>query len=208
MPDELALCVEAAPLEDGLGTGLVPGEAARSRVLQARPYFIPRSHAETWPRFRQLIPYVVLRYRERVGLYRRTRRGSEARLHDRVSLGFGGHVGLGDAVLHDGALDLAATLERAARREVAEEVCHAPVVGRRFLGLLLLQDNPVSRVHLGMVELWDLAAARVEPVETKLAAVTLLPVSRLEAEAARMESWSQACLPALGARSGVQGRGS
>jgi predicted NUDIX family phosphoesterase len=71
----------------------------------------PRPQVELDPAFKQIIPYLVLRDRERYFLMRRTRAGADQRLHDRWSIGVGGHLNPEDG-------DLAAGL----RREWAEEI--------------------------------------------------------------------------------------
>ncbi len=54
--------------------------------------YIPRSLAEDDPSHKQLIPYVVLRSGDEVFCYTRGKKGGEQRLHDRWSLGVGGHI--------------------------------------------------------------------------------------------------------------------
>ena len=70
-----------------------------------------RGDAEEDPTHKQVIPYLVLRDGERWFLMRRTRAGGDARLHDRWSIGVGGHLNPGDG-------DVAGGL----RREWAEEL--------------------------------------------------------------------------------------
>src|SRR4051794_16485928 len=54
--------------------------------------FRPRSEVETDPSFKQLIPYVVLRYGDKVFHYCRGGSGTETRLHAKRSVGIGGHI--------------------------------------------------------------------------------------------------------------------
>jgi len=62
----------------------------------------PRAAMEVDPSFKQIIPYLVLRDAERYFLMRRTKAGGDARLHDRWSIGVGGHVDPGDDGLAGG----------------------------------------------------------------------------------------------------------
>ena len=48
-----------------------------------------RAEVEDDPSWKQVIPYVVLRDRGSLFLMRRTRAGSDARLHERYSVGIG-----------------------------------------------------------------------------------------------------------------------
>ncbi len=56
--------------------------------------FRVRAEVEDDPSFQQVIPYVVVTDGPRVFLMRRLRAGADSRLHDRYSIGVGGHVGV------------------------------------------------------------------------------------------------------------------
>ena len=79
--------------------------------MEREGFFVRRGDAEQDPGTKQVIPYLVLRDGERWFLMRRTRGGGDARLHDRWSIGVGGHLNPGDG-------DVAGGL----RREWAEEL--------------------------------------------------------------------------------------
>ena len=100
----------------------------------------PRAAMEIDPSFKQIIPYLVLRDRERYFLMRRTRAGGDARLHDRWSIGVGGHVDRGDEGLAGGL-----------RREWHEEL--VADFEPTFTPYALLNDDTteVGAVHLGVV---------------------------------------------------------
>jgi hypothetical protein len=72
--------------------------------------FRPRAEMERDRSWKQVIPYLVLRDGPRYFLMRRTQAGGDARLHDRWTIGVGGHLNPGDG-------DLPAAASR-----VAEEV--------------------------------------------------------------------------------------
>lgn len=200
---ETILCIENAVAARMLsGVGFLPIESVDlSSLLSPRhAWFAPRASIEERPEFRQLIPYIVLRCGGAIVTYQRTRKGGEARLHDNISLGFGGHVGLDDVVLKGALIDLEATLQRAAQREVQEEVADITVAQRRRIGLIYADDDAVSRVHLGIVELWDITDASVASAESAITGCCLTPVERLSALAPQMEGWSRLCLPTLALR--------
>ena len=92
------------------------------------------------PAFKQVIPYLVLRDGPRWFLMRRTRAGADVRLHDRWSVGVGGHLNPGDA-------DVAGGLAR----EWREEARAGFEPDFRFVGLLNDDTTEVGRVHLGVV---------------------------------------------------------
>src|SRR5581483_2582067 len=71
-----------------------------SRLLDpAQQSYRLRSEVETDPGFKQLIPYVVLRWRDQVFHYTRGRKGTETRLRALRSIGVGGHISATDSGL-------------------------------------------------------------------------------------------------------------
>jgi predicted NUDIX family phosphoesterase len=150
--------------------------------------WLPRPEAENDPTHKQLIPYVVLRWRGQVFHYRRGRSGGESRLHALRSLGIGGHICSDDA---EGGAD---PYHAGMRREVGEEVHLETPYRECLLGLLNDDSNPVGRVHLGVVHRFDLAEPNVRRREEALANEGFAPVATLYAEADQFETWSQLLL--------------
>ena len=106
--------------------------------------FQPRAAMEVDRSWKQVIPYLVLRDGERYFLMRRTRAGGDARLHDRWSIGVGGHLNPGDG-------DLAGGLRREWREELrAHFDPEFPLVG-----LLNDDSTDVGSVHVGAVYVAD-----------------------------------------------------
>ncbi|WP_337867178.1 NUDIX domain-containing protein [Meiothermus sp.] len=120
---------------------LIPLEAALLRRIEQEGFFLERPQAEEDPTHRQIIPYAVVRYRGRLFLMRR-RGGGEARLHNRYTLGVGGHINpqdVGGNPVLDGL-----------RRELLEEV-GIRAYAAQPVGFIVMADSPVSRVHAGVV---------------------------------------------------------
>ena len=103
-PDEQVLVVPRAALVPGEGWLGVRrgGMEAGADVVAREGFFMRRGDAEVDPAHKQVIPYLVLRDGERWFLMRRTRAGGDARLHDRWSIGVGGHLNPGDVDVHGG----------------------------------------------------------------------------------------------------------
>ena len=110
---ELVLVVPRASLmpEPGWHGVTDAGLDAFESIVARDGVFRDRAAMEQDPSFKQVIPYLVLRDGPRYFLMRRTRAGGDARLHDRWSIGVGGHLNPGDG-------DLAGGL----RREWQEEI--------------------------------------------------------------------------------------
>jgi len=179
-PDELVLVVPRAVLMDDPGWLGVRADVGDFEALAAREgRFRPRVEMEHDRSWKQVIPYLVLRDGSRYFLMRRTRAGGDERLHDRWSIGVGGHLNPGDG-------DLAGGL----RREWAEEIQADFEPDFRLVGLLNDDTTDVGSVHVGAVYVADAAGRPVEIREVdKLSGVFVAPPAVAEVRD-RMESWS------------------
>jgi predicted NUDIX family phosphoesterase len=139
-----------------------------------------RDAAENDPDRKQLIPYLVLRDAERTFLMRRTRSGTDARLHDLYSIGIGGHVGAADA-------DIAGAL----RREWHEEMDAAFDPEPTAIGLLNDDTTAVGSVHLGIVFVADARGRSVAIRETDKLVGGFVSPDEVLAVVESMESWSR-----------------
>jgi predicted NUDIX family phosphoesterase len=146
--------------------------------------FLPRSLAEEDPTHKQLVPYVVLRSGSQVFCYVRGKKGGEGRLHDRWSLGVGGHI-----CREDGDQGQVAYATGFAR-ELAEEVHIRAPYQQATVGLVYDPATPVGRVHVGVVHLFDLEEPAVDAVDPALAEGGFRPLHEVIAEKDRFETWS------------------
>lgn len=161
-------------------------------ALEREGRFEPRAAMEVDASFKQLIPYLVLRDGERFFLMRRTRAGVDARLHDRYSIGVGGHVNPGDGGLLGGL-----------RREWAEELVAEFEPAFRLVGLLNDDTTDVGAVHLGAVYVADAGGRPVRIRETEKLTGDFATPDEVAAVADRMETWSQLAFQFL-AEAGVR----
>lgn len=148
--------------------------------------FLPRAEMEDDPAWKQVIPYLVLRDGPRWFLMRRTKAGGDARLHDRWSIGIGGHLNPGDGDVEGGL-----------RREWAEEIRAGFVPAFRPVGLLNDDTTPVGRVHLGIVFTADAAGRPVAIRETDKLEGSFEDGSAVRQVRERMETWSRLAFDAL-----------
>jgi predicted NUDIX family phosphoesterase len=148
--------------------------------------FEPRAAMEDNPTFKQVIPYLILRDGERWFLMRRTKAGGDARLHDRWSIGIGGHLNPGDRDLPGGL-----------RREWAEELVADFVPAFRPVGLLNDDETAVGAVHIGVVYEAEAAGQAVAIRETDKLSGSFATTAEVAAVRDRMESWSELAFAAL-----------
>jgi predicted NUDIX family phosphoesterase len=187
--DELVLVVPRDRVMDARGwRGIATAGAARLlAVIAAEGRFESRAVMEQDPRFKQVIPYLVLRDRGRLFLMRRTRAGGDERLHDRYSIGVGGHLNPGDGDLTGGLT-----------REWAEELAADFVPEFHFFGLLNDDETDVGRVHLGVVFVAEADGRAVRVRETHKLEGDFAEPAAVRAVYDRLETWSQLVLDALG----------
>lgn len=191
MVDKLAERVLVVPTavfhQIGLFQGFNPRvEDYLPRLLDpAHVSYRPRAEAEDDPNFKQLIPYVILKWRDQVFSYTRGKRATEARLQALRSLGVGGHISADDTGLFE------APYRKAMFREVAEEVQLDSTYEERCVGLINDDSSPVGQVHLGIVHVFELAEAKVQRREQALTRSGFAPLAQLRAEREQFETWSQ-----------------
>lgn len=192
--DEQVLVVPTAVFHEA---GLFQGLDNRvdhylSRLLDPRHLsYVPRAQAENDPTFKQLIPYVVLRWGDSLFHYRRGQGAGEKRLRALRSIGVGGHINPVDGVPG------VEPYRQALLREIAEEVFVETTYQERCLGLINDDSQPVGQVHLGIVHVFDLAEPRVRRREADITHDGFAPVRELFAQRDEFETWSRFVLESL-----------
>ena len=179
--DELVLVVARDEVPGGLDwTGVVARPfAPLLAAVQGSGQFRPRGQVEDDPSQKQIIPYLVLRDGERIFLMKRTKAGGDERLHDRYTIGIGGHVNPGDNDVLGGL-----------RREWREEIAADFVPDFEPVGLLNDDSNPVGAVHLGLVYAADAGGRPVAIRETHKLSGEFVAMADVAAVADKLETWS------------------
>jgi predicted NUDIX family phosphoesterase len=154
----------------------------------------PRDAMERDPAWKQVIPYLVLRDGPDYFLMQRTRGGRDERLHDRFSIGVGGHLNPGDGGLGPGLL-----------REWQEELVADFVPPFTPIGLLNDDTTDVGRVHLGVVFLADADGRPVGIRETHKLTGEFAGRARVREVVDRLETWSRLAFDFLEADPGRVG---
>ncbi len=185
MSDPRRELVLGLPRARFLGSGTWTGirrldVTATLALIAAEGEYRPRDEAEEDPTWKQVIPYLLLRDGGRLFLMRRTSAGGDARLHERWSIGVGGHLGPADRSVEEGL-----------RREFEEELVADWRPELRPLGLLNDDRTPVGQVHLGIVFETDAAGRAVAVRETHKLSGRFVETDDVLEGYEHLETWSQ-----------------
>ncbi|MCZ6596934.1 MAG: phosphoesterase [Planctomycetota bacterium] len=170
-----------------------PTRKAFEAVVVDHGFFVEREYAERTPSLKQVIPYTVVNLAGEVLLMRRLKTGGEGRLHDKLSIGVGGHINPEDA---DGPASL---IEAGTAREIDEEIV---TEGRHVLssfGLINDDSNPVGAVHVGLAQVLTVEGS-VRIKEENVLEGKLIPPGQLASlleQGRNFETWSSILIERL-----------
>ena len=158
-------------------------------AIADRHFFIDRPTAEKSPEYKQIIPYVLIRRGDAWFLLQRTQKQTEARLHDKLSLGIGGHINPDTPDLIDGL-----------QKELEEEVGVDGDYELTFAGILNDDTTEVGTVHLGAVFVLEVLSGDVVVRETEKMSGRWIETSDLAPLRDRFETWTEIVYDAVVAR--------
>src|SRR5213594_1958720 len=193
--EERVLCFQRKLLEElGVFQGLsleieryLPVVTSASNIL-----YMNRSDAEQDKRYKQLIPYVLVIFNDRILRYRRGRGGQETRLHGLYSVGIGGHISEEDS----GLFSKGPGYHEGMRRELREEV--AIDEGKEAAVAVINDDSTeVGCVHFGVVHVMHLANETIVGRRSGIAGPEFIPMTEAVKDPSGYESWSRFCLEHL-----------
>ena len=129
--------------------GLIKENSEVLKRIILNGLFRKRSELEEDPSFKQIIPYAIISNKESFCLFKRTSKQTEKRLHNKFSLGVGGHMNPGNS---EGAKEQ--YLINELERELFEEVkllngCLIEDI--EFIGFINDDTISVGRVHIGLL---------------------------------------------------------
>src|SRR5438094_9352676 len=127
--------------------------------------------AEQGPAHSQSIPYAMIAHRDRVLYYVRGKKAGEQRLVAKGSIGIGGHMNDTDESLF--AWDEEA-YRAGVQREVNEEIRIETTFDDRIVALLNDATTEVGRVHLGVVNVFNLDEPKVEKREAMITKLEII----------------------------------
>src|SRR5215831_1935200 len=153
------------------GLNFEPKKYLDAFLSRGNNFFLPRPEAEINPAYKQIIPYALIAFQNKVAYYVRGKKAGEQRLVAKGSIGIGGHMNETDESLF--ALDEAA-YRTGVEREVNEEIKIDSPFEDRIVALLNDDTTDVGRVHLGIVHIFKLAEPKIEKREAMITGLTFL----------------------------------
>lgn len=131
---------------------------AYTQQLLQHGFFVKREIAEYSEEYLQVIPYVTIRSKDEFLTYRRTSKGGEERLHEKFSVGVGGHVNTDDLIKAlssppPNKVYAELAMIEGVDRELKEELEWDAQRHWLMVNGPIIYDgtNSVGRVHLGVV---------------------------------------------------------
>jgi predicted NUDIX family phosphoesterase len=155
-----------------------------------------RGDAEENTIFKQPIPYAVIRRGSEVFMYERLQGGGESRLHNKLSIGVGGHMNQFDTP--DGFHSLLVlNMDRELKEElyISDDSSFANIIG-----FINDDSNEVGEVHIGILVVIDLKEdAEVEVREKDQLEGRWINVKELSTSNiySRLENWSKIVVDTL-----------
>lgn len=168
--------------------GINPDITTYTNLIAAHGSFIPRAHAETNQNYKQIIPYIIFLFEDKIFVMQRKKTASEQRLAGKLSIGIGGHVRQEDITSSD--------ITSWALREFQEEVTFTGLHTVQQLGVLNDDSSDVGKVHLGIILLFKGNSNQISINDEHKSGI-LLTRDECLALKSSMESWSQICLDFL-----------
>jgi predicted NUDIX family phosphoesterase len=198
---EQVMVIPAAALKE-LSNGMVLDPEAHAPILETIDAVFSwkeRDAVENDDTYKQVIPYLLVRCGEKWFLTRRTKKQVEARLHDKISLGVGGHVNPedGEMIEVDGKMTPWLTwpadeyISGCASREMAEELNIDGAIGMTMLGYVNDDSTDVSRHHVGIIFEVTVAEERQVTIrETENMTGAFATREQIKEAIPMMENWS------------------
>jgi predicted NUDIX family phosphoesterase len=169
--------------------GLIRENSEVLKKIVQNGLFLRRSELEEDPSFKQIIPYAIISNKDSFYLFRRTSEQTEKRLHNKFSLGVGGHMNSDDSMVSKEQY-----LIDELKRELYEEVkllngCLIEDI--EFIGFINDDTIPVGSVHIGLLYNIHVSNKEVYINETDKMTADWIDKSNLAEFYKGMETWSK-----------------
>jgi predicted NUDIX family phosphoesterase len=169
--------------------GLIKENSEVLKRIVQNGLFLRRGELEEDPSFKQIIPYAILSNKGSFYLFKRTSKQTETRLHNKFSLGVGGHMNPNDSL---GSSEYYFIDEL--KRELLEEVkllngCLIEDI--EFIGFINDDTISVGSVHIGLLYNIHLSSKEVYINETDKMTADWIDKSDLAEFYEGMETWTK-----------------
>lgn len=169
--------------------GLIRENSEVLKKIVQNGLFLRRSELEEDPSFKQIIPYAIISNKDSFYLFRRTSGQTEKRLHNKFSLGVGGHMNPNDSMESKEQY-----LIDELKRELYEEVkllngCLIEDI--EFIGFINDDTIPVGSVHIGLLYNIHVSNKEVYINETDKMTADWIDKSNLAEFYGGMETWTK-----------------
>ena len=156
-------------------------------------YFVNRPDAENNSSLKQIIPYLLISHKDNTAnehklfLVQRLATQTEKRLHNKYSIGIGGHI---NPVKDKSAIkDI---IQSGLERELHEELEVSTPYRHKLIGYLNDDTNSVGQVHFGLVfQVMVDDENGVAVAEKDLMVGKFINIKEIEKHFSLLESWSQ-----------------
>ena len=169
--------------------GLIKGNSEVLKKIIQNGLFFRRSELEEDDSFKQVIPYAIISNKDSFYLFRRTSGQTEKRLHNKFSLGVGGHMNPDDSMESKEQYFIDEL-----KRELFEEIkllngCLIEDI--EFIGFINDDTIPVGRVHVGLLYNIHVSNKEVYINETDKMTAVWIDKSNLAEFYRGMETWTK-----------------
>lgn len=189
--DEMIMVVDSKRIEERFGVD-------SSRVIHAKEsecidyinrnhFFVSRLDAERNMLYKQIVSYCLITCGEDVFLTKRTVKQTEERLHNRYSVGVGGHINFTDESCDDAVIS-------GMLRELSEEVNIGCEYTYSFGGIINDNSSEVNSVHAGLCFIIHLREKKCYVKETEKMYGMWINISKVKEYMDGLELWSKILL--------------
>lgn len=189
---EMVLTVDTSCIQDRLVgkdfSLIVENKQGLLQTIYSNYNFLKRDQIENDIRYRQIIPYCLLRFDDKFILFDRLKKQSERRLHSKLSIGAGGHINCKDIDPSPSRI-----IEKCILRELNEEIHVSFDIskGARYIGALNDELSDVSKSHLGLLYEIQLLNPAFLVKETKKMTAHWATIRDIASNYERLENWSK-----------------
>jgi len=168
-----------------------------TKIIKDNSFFAWRYAAKDWQKLpaeedesiQQIIPYVIVKCKNKLFFYKRSGTISETRLRNLYTIGVGGHINPIDI---SNGNDL---IQEGMKRELEEEIIIGENVSPKLVGFINHDLTPVDRVHFGLLYLAELNNEEIEIVEKDKMSGEFIQFNKVPQEVFdSLDNWGRQCL--------------